>query len=74
MDSTAYRRHFAVEPPDLTRGARLAAIRFVVRDKAVLISALGQGDITPSEHMGNIVIVSDAAHGATLIFETPKVG
>jgi catechol 2,3-dioxygenase-like lactoylglutathione lyase family enzyme len=74
MDTTAYRQHFAVEPPDLTGGAHLAAIRFATRDKAALMSALGQGGVTPSEHMGNIVIASKAAHGATLIFEAPKVG
>ena len=74
MDATAYRQHFAVEPPDLTRGAQLAAIRFATRDKAALMSALGQGGIVPSEHMGNIVIASDAAHGATLIFEPAKAG
>jgi catechol 2,3-dioxygenase-like lactoylglutathione lyase family enzyme len=73
MDSTAYRQHFAVEPPDLTRGARLAAIRFALRDKAALMSALG-GGIAPSEHMGNLVIAPNAAHGATLIFETAKRG
>jgi catechol 2,3-dioxygenase-like lactoylglutathione lyase family enzyme len=72
MDSTAYRQHFAVEPPDLTRGARLAAIRLALRDKAVLMSTLGQDGITPSEHMGHIVIASDVAHGATLIFETAQ--
>jgi catechol 2,3-dioxygenase-like lactoylglutathione lyase family enzyme len=72
MDSTAYRQHFAVEPPDLTRGARLAAIRFSLPDKAPLISALGNGGIVPADHMGNVVIPPDAAYGATLIFETAK--
>jgi catechol 2,3-dioxygenase-like lactoylglutathione lyase family enzyme len=74
MDATAYRQHFAIEPPDLTRGARLAAIRFAGRDNAALMSALGQGGIAPSGHMGNLVIASDIAHGAALIFETVKVG
>jgi hypothetical protein len=74
MDSTAYRQHFAVEPPDPSRGARLAAIRFALRDKAALMSALGKGGIVPAEHMGNLMIPSDAACGATLIFETAKEG
>jgi hypothetical protein len=74
MDSTAYRRHFVVEPPDLTRGARLAAIRLSLHNKAALISALGKAGIVPAEHMGNVIIPPDAAHGATLIFETPKKG
>jgi Glyoxalase-like domain len=74
MDSTAYRLHFAVEPPDPTRGARLAAIRFAVPDKAALMSALGKGGIVLAEHMGNVMIPSGAACGATLIFETAKEG
>jgi hypothetical protein len=74
MNSTAYRRHFGVEPPDLTRGARLAAIRLSLPNKAALISTLGKSGIVPAEHMGNVVIPPDAAHGATLIFETPKKG
>jgi catechol 2,3-dioxygenase-like lactoylglutathione lyase family enzyme len=74
MDSTAYRQHFVVEPPDLTRGARLAAIRLSLHDKAALVSALGKGGIVPAEHMGNVIIPPDAAHGATLIFEAPKKG
>ena len=72
MDSTAYRQHFAVEPPDLTRGARLAAIRFSLPEKAALMSALANGGIVPADHMGNVVIPPDAAYGATLIFETAK--
>jgi hypothetical protein len=72
MDSTAYRQHFAVEPPDLSDGARLAAIRFALSDKAALMSALGKGGFVPAEHMGNIVIPPHVAHGATLIFETVK--
>jgi Glyoxalase-like domain len=69
MDSTAYRQHFAVEPPDLTRGARLAAIRLSLRDKTALISALGKGGIVSAERMGNVIIPPDVARGATLIFE-----
>ena len=69
MDATAYRQHFAVEPPDLTRGARLAAIRLSVHNEAALIATLGKGGIAASEHMDNVIIPSDAAHGATLIFE-----
>jgi hypothetical protein len=74
MDSAAYRQHFAVEPPALMRGAQLAAIRLSLDNKAALMSALGKGGIAPAEHMGNVIIPSDAAFGATLIFETPKKG
>jgi catechol 2,3-dioxygenase-like lactoylglutathione lyase family enzyme len=74
MDSTAYRQHFAVEPPDLTRGARLAAIRLFVRDQATVTSALDKGGIVAAKYMGNLVIPPDTACGATLIFETLKTG
>jgi hypothetical protein len=72
MDSTAYRRHFVVDPPDLTHGARLAAIRFSLRDKTALMSALGKGGIVSAEHMGNVIIPPDIACGATLIFAPAK--
>jgi len=74
MDLTAYRQHFATEPPDLTRGARLAAIRLFARDQAAVMSALGKGGIAATERMDNIIIPPDIAHGATLIFEAPKRG
>ena len=70
MDPTAYRRHFAVKPPDLIAGARLAAIRLSLHNKTALISALGKGGIAPVEHRGHVIIPSDIGHGATLIFET----
>jgi Glyoxalase-like domain len=70
MDATTYRQHFVAEPPGLTRGARLAAIRLRVRDRAAVVSALGQGGIDAVEHMGNVIVPSHAAHGATLIFES----
>jgi hypothetical protein len=70
MDTTTYRQHFVTEPPGLTRGARLAAIRLRVRDRAAVVSALGQGGIDAVEQMGNVIVPSHAAHGATLIFES----
>ena len=74
MDLTAYRQHFAVEPPDLTRGARLAAIRLRARNQAAVMSALGKGGVVAAEHMGNTIVPSNTAYGATLIFEAPKRG
>ena len=38
------------------------------------MSALGKSGIVPAEHMGNVMIPSDAAYVATLIFETAKEG
>lgn len=72
MDPIAYRKDFAVEPPDLARGARLAAIRLLVRDLANVRSALEKGGIVAAEHMRNVIIPSNTAYGTTLIFETEK--
>jgi len=66
MDPAAYRLHFAVEPPDTSRGLRLAAIRFTVRD--IGLAGLKAG-AHASEHMGKLVVPPAAAHGAALAFE-----
>jgi hypothetical protein len=72
MEPTTYRRQYAVEPPALTRGGRLAAIRFAIPTKTPLVSLLGNNGIDSVEHGGKVVIASSAAHGATLVFETPQ--
>jgi catechol 2,3-dioxygenase-like lactoylglutathione lyase family enzyme len=74
MDPQTYRLLLAATPPDVTRGARLAAIRFSLADTADLKlaldkSALGKGGIVPTERMGSLIVPPDVAHGATLIFE-----
>jgi hypothetical protein len=74
MNPSAYRAFTGTEPPDLTRGAHLAAIRFLVGDKAAAISALKGSGIPAAERDGSVVVPPDAAHGATLIFETSKQG
>jgi len=65
MDPAAFRLHYAIEPPDVTRGMRLAAIRFSVRDmkqaRALLADAAGR--------MDKLIVGPQAAHGATLVFE-----
>lgn len=69
MDPAAYRTRFGTEPPDISRGARLAALRFSVRDRAALTASLTRGGIAHAEHMGATVIAPEAALGATLVFE-----
>jgi len=66
MDPAAYRLHFAVEPPDVARGMRLAAIRFALRDGAVARTALGAN---AAERMNKLIVGPKAVHGATLVFE-----
>jgi len=66
MDPAAFRLHYAVDPPDTSRGMRLAAIRFAVRDLAAARTALGA---VASERMERLIVGPQAAHGATLVFE-----
>jgi glyoxalase-like protein len=69
---SAYRMLIGTEGPDLARGGRLAAIRFVARDKAKLLSVFAKGDIVAIERCGNVVVPPDVAHGATLVFEPSR--
>ena len=66
MDPAAFRLHYAVEPPDVARGMRLAAIRFSVRDRAAARTALGAN---ATERMDKLIVAPKLAHGATLVFE-----
>ena len=43
MDPAAFHTRFGVEPPDIVAGARLAAVRFTVRDRGALHAALTAG-------------------------------
>jgi hypothetical protein len=71
MDAAAFRSHFGVEPPDIAGGARLAAIRFTVRERVALIAALEAGAVPYILHMGQVVVAAQVALGATLVFGTP---
>jgi hypothetical protein len=69
MDAAAFRSHFGVDPPDVAEGARLAALRFTVRDRAGLVAALDGGRVTHLDRMGRVIVGSATAMGATLVFE-----
>jgi hypothetical protein len=66
MDPAAFRLHYAVEPPDIARGMRLAAMRFGVREIGAARSALGA---SASERMNKLIVGPEMAHGAALVFE-----
>ena len=70
MDPSAFRRQFGVEPPDLSQGSRLAALRLRVRDRNSLIAALETGEVDFAAHMALTVVPPAQALGATLVFET----
>jgi catechol 2,3-dioxygenase-like lactoylglutathione lyase family enzyme len=67
-ESDAFRRRFGTEPPDVSRGARLAAIQFRVRDRAALNAALAAGGIAAFSRMDSTIVGPQSALGATLVF------
>jgi hypothetical protein len=69
MDPAAFRSHFGTEPPDISHGARLAAVQFRVRDRAALSAALKAGGIAASSRMGAMIVAPETAIGATLVFD-----
>jgi hypothetical protein len=69
MDPSAFRSHFGTEPPDISEGARLAAMQFRVRDRAALTAALDAGGIAFSARMGSTIVAPEIAMGATIVFE-----
>jgi hypothetical protein len=66
---TAFHDHFGTPPPGTAQGARLAAIRFAMRDRGALLAALKTGKVRSSQAMGRIVVGPEVALGATLAFE-----
>lgn len=69
MDPAAFRSHFGAEPPDVSQGARLAAVQFRVRERAALMAALRAGGIASSTRMGSTIVAPETAMGATIVFE-----
>jgi catechol 2,3-dioxygenase-like lactoylglutathione lyase family enzyme len=69
MDAAAFRREFGTEPPDTSRGARLAALRFRVRDRAALGAALKAGGIAARADASKTIVGPEIALGATLVFD-----
>jgi hypothetical protein len=68
MNPLAYADHFGVQPPDTTEGARLAALRFSVRDMAVVEAISKKAAIQYTKRMDRLVVGPDVAMGASLIF------
>jgi hypothetical protein len=68
-DPAAFRIRFGVEPPDVGRGARIAALRIAVRDFGAATRTLQAGHIEAQVRMGRIIVPPSVAMGATLVFE-----
>jgi hypothetical protein len=73
MTPVAFQVGFGVEPPDLSQGARLAAVRFVLPDVVAASARLRHGGIAMHGRGDRLVVPAAAAHGATLVFE-PEAG
>jgi hypothetical protein len=67
IDPAAFRARYGVDPPDVSDGARFAAVHLGLRDPAALGAAAG-GVVPVREHAGLLVVGPEAAHGATLVF------
>jgi hypothetical protein len=65
MDPAAYRLHFGIEAPDISRCLRLAALRFSVRDMGAARTAAPGA----AEYRGKLVAGPRIAHGASIVFE-----
>lgn len=69
MTPEAFRDHFGVSPPSTARGARLAALRFAVRDTGAVKRLLDAERIPAEQRMDRLIVGPDAALGAALMFE-----
>ena len=69
MTPNAFRDHFGATPPAVRSGARLAALRFTVRDLDAAQELLSRANLPVHERMGRLIIGPDTALGATLAFE-----
>lgn len=70
MNPVAYRRHFGAIPPDVSSGARLAALRLKTRDMDKARAALFEGRLPVREEHGRLVVSPEQALGAALVFES----
>jgi hypothetical protein len=74
MTPRAFGEHFDVKPPDVTRGARLAALRFGVHDLGLTAELLRASTAAALPHMGRMILGPSSAMGATLVFEAISGG
>lgn len=74
MEQVAFRDRFGVSPDVRGEGMTLNGLRFEVADIAKVEALHRRNEIASHRHVGRLVVPPDAAHGATLIFETAKEG
>lgn len=69
MDPAAFASHLGSSAPDVSEGARLAAILLRVVDPVEARDVLSQSRATLVERMGRLAVQTSIAMGATLVFE-----
>jgi hypothetical protein len=69
MQPAAFEHRFGEQSPDIATGARLAALRFAVRDPGVVTDVLRGAGVASRECGKNLVIGPQSAMGTTLVFE-----
>jgi hypothetical protein len=69
MSPVAFSQELGARPPSIARGARLAALRFAVRDMPTARAALQARNAEFSQRAQRLVVGPDIAFGATLVFE-----
>jgi hypothetical protein len=69
MTPQAFSDHFDVVPPDVTRGARMAALRIGVRDLGFAEELGRNARLAVLPHKDRLLVGPSAAMGATLVFE-----
>jgi catechol 2,3-dioxygenase-like lactoylglutathione lyase family enzyme len=69
MDRTAFVDHFGANPPDIDRSARLAALRFKVRDLNAAIAQMQAAGVDVNRRMDRAIVGPGRAMGAALVFE-----
>jgi len=72
MTPASYSDHFDLTAPDISRGARLAALRLTCTDLSVVEANLSAGRIEAKTHMGRLIVPAVSVHGATIIFEAAE--
>jgi catechol 2,3-dioxygenase-like lactoylglutathione lyase family enzyme len=69
MTPSSFRDHFGTAPPAAQTGARLAAVRFAVRDLDAARALFNRDNLPVHERTGRLIVGPDTALGATLAFE-----
>lgn len=72
MTPAAFTQRYGISPPDVSHGARLAALRFSIADPSRLAGLPSEAGIAGLYAGNGAVIGPEDAAGATLVFETSR--